>query len=342
MMKMMKELSKGLKPGDLDFDPPLHAGMEPVKKILRTDESRFAGIADYPFAPHYCESRSHGTIRIHYVDEGPRDARETVILMHGEPSWSYLYRKMIPPLAAKGYRVLAPDLVGFGKSDKPSHRDDYSYERHVQWMSDWLVAAEVNGATLFCQDWGSLIGLRVLAKFPERFDRLVLANGGLPTGGGQANYTFKMWASVVSQKVPNWGPIMRGGVARKLTDAEVAAYLAPFPSEEYMAGSRQFPRLVPQFDAHASVEENKGAWRRVFDRWEKPMLTLFSDQDAVSKGGHVPWQKRVPGAKGRTHPIMKGGHFLQEDCPEELVRQIIGFIDGNPAPPKAPPASARL
>eukprot|EP01065_Artemidia_motanka_P000814 TRINITY_DN10385_c0_g1_i1.p1 TRINITY_DN10385_c0_g1~~TRINITY_DN10385_c0_g1_i1.p1 ORF type:complete len:337 (+),score=43.02 TRINITY_DN10385_c0_g1_i1:75-1085(+) len=332
MKSMMLQLVKGAKPEDLNFRPPLDAGLQPIAEVLRTEDSRFAGLKDYPFRPNYIMSHSHSDVRIHYVDEGPRDAADTVLLMHGEPSWSYLYRHMIPPLVAQGFRVVAPDLVGFGRSDKPTQKDDYSYERHVQWMSDFLVGVGLKNVTLFCQDWGGLIGLRLVAKFPERFLRLVIANTGLPTGGGQVNQTFRVWAGVVSQKLPNWKPVLQSGTDKKLSPEELDAYMAPYPSERFMAGSRQLPRIVPQFDEHASVEENRGAWRRVFHRWHKPILTLFSDNDAVTKGAERAWIG-LAGAKGQPHTIVPGGHFLQEDCPDELVRRITAFIKANP--PKA-------
>ena len=296
-------------------------------KILRTPDARFDGLADYPFKPHWTEvpAGDEKTMRIHAVDEGPRDAAP-VLLMHGEPSWSYLYRHMIPGLAAVEHRVVAPDLVGFGKSDKPSEQDDYTYERHVAWMSGWLVANDLKDITLFCQDWGGLIGLRLIAAFPERFARLVIANTGLPVGTGRTD-AFQQWLDF-SQSVPELpiGEIVSMGTMRGLSDPEKAAYLAPFPDETYKAGARRFPALVPITPEHASVAENKAAWK-VLEAFEKPVLTAFSDGDPVSKGGERVFQERVPGAKGQPHvTIAGGGHFLQEDKPEELVTLIDNFI----------------
>ena len=296
-------------------------------KILRTPDARFKGLTDYPFKPHWTEvpAGDGKTLRIHAVDEGPRDAAP-VLLMHGEPSWSYLYRQMIPGLAAAGHRVVAPDLVGFGKSDKPSEQDDYTYERHVAWMSAWLVANDLKGITLFCQDWGGLIGLRLVTAFPERFARLVIANTGLPVGTGRTD-AFQQWLDF-SQSVPELpiGEIVSMGTKRGLSDVEKAAYLAPFPDETYKAGARRFPALVPITPEHASVAENKAAWK-VLEAFEKPVLTAFSDGDPVSKGGERVFQERVPGAKGQPHvTIAGGGHFLQEDKPEELVTLIDNFI----------------
>lgn len=300
-------------------------------KVLRTPDDRFAGIADYPFAPHYAEvtDKDTGTtLRIHYIDEGPRDAAP-VLLMHGEPSWSYLYRKFVPPLVAAGHRVVAPDLIGFGKSDKPASRADYTYERHVQWMSDWLLDLDLKNITLFCQDWGGLIGLRLVAAFPDRFARLVIGNTGLPIGTGWSE-GFKAWLDF-SQRVPEFpvGVIVNGGTTRDLTPAEIAAYDAPFPDESYKEGARQFPTLVPITPEHASVAENKAAWE-VLGRFDKPVLTCFSDKDAVTAGGEKVIIERIPGAKGQPHTIIKGGgHFLQEDAPEELAALINSFIKGS-------------
>lgn len=262
--------------------------------------------------------------------------------MHGEPSWCYLYRFMIPLFADAGYRVIAPDLVGFGRSGKPRKRTDYSYECHVDWISELVVGLDLDTVTPFLQDWGGLIGLRVVARFPERFLRFALANTGLPTGGG-ANMTFRTWAGVVSQKAPSWGMLLSVGCNRSLTDEEQAAYEAPFPSEEYKAGSREFPRMVPQFADHGSVEENKGAWRRVFHRWQKPVLTLFGSDDAVTQGGEKIWQDTVPGAKGQPHEIVTdAGHFLQEDKPQEVAAKMMAWMRATPVPLNPPLAVAKL
>jgi haloalkane dehalogenase len=296
-------------------------------KILRTPDERFAGLADYAFAPHWMDiaSGAGGALRIHSVDEGPRDAAP-VLMMHGEPSWSYLYRHMVPALAAKGHRAVAPDLAGFGKSDKPSEQADYTYERHVKWMSDWLTATNLTGITLFCQDWGGLIGLRLVAAFPERFARVVVANTGLPIGTGRSE-GFKQWLEF-SQSVPVLpvGEIVSMGTVRGLSAAEKAAYDAPFPDESYKACARKFPTLVPITPEHASVAENKEAWK-VLERFDKPFLTAFSDSDPVSKGGERIFQDRVPGTKGQAHVTVAGaGHFLQEDKPAELADLIDALI----------------
>jgi haloalkane dehalogenase len=299
-------------------------------QVLRTPDERFDSLDGYPFKPHYLDIRdADGTaLRIHYVDEGSRDARP-VLLMHGEPSWSYLYRRIIADLAGKGLRAIAPDLIGFGRSDKPAERSDYTYERHVAWMSAWLTALDLQQIVLFCQDWGGLIGLRLVAAFPERFTAVVVSNTGLPTGEGMSD-GFKAWLDF-SQRVPELpiGFILNGGCARDLSDAERAAYEAPFPEERFKAGARQFPALVPITPEHASVAENRQAWTAL-ERFEKPFLTAFSDGDAVTKGGERAFQARVPGAKGQPHVTLKGGHFVQEDSPGEIAELIDRLVKTLP------------
>jgi len=294
--------------------------------VLRTPDERFAGLADWPFAPHYhvVAMETGSPLRVHYVDEGPLDGA-VVLLMHGEPSWAYLYRKIIPALVAKGHRVIAPDLIGFGRSDKPAQRAEYTYERHVAWMSEWLVGLDLSDITLFCQDWGGLIGLRLVAAFPERFAGVVAANTGLPAGTGLTD-GFKAWLEF-SQNIPQMpiGFIVNGGTARDLAAAEVAAYDAPFPDESFKAGARQFPVLVPITPEHASVAENIAAWT-VLDAFDKPFLTAFSDGDQVTRGGEAVFQARVPGTKGQPHVTLSGGHFLQEDSPAEIADLLDAMI----------------
>lgn len=294
--------------------------------VLRTPDARFEGLADWSYAPKYFDVRdADGTmLRLHYVDEGPRDGAP-VLLMHGEPSWAYLYRHIIAGLVAKGRRVIAPDLIGFGRSDKPAKRTDYTYERHVAWMSQWLTGLDLKGLTLFCQDWGGLIGLRLVAAFPERFAGLVIANTGLPVGSGMSD-GFKAWLEM-SQSIPVMpiGGIVNMGTGRNLTEAEVAAYDAPFPDETYKEGARQFPTLVPVTPEHASVAENIAAWA-VLEQFDKPVVTAFSDGDPVTRGGDAPIQARIAGAKGQPHVTLSGGHFLQEDSPAEIVDVIDALI----------------
>jgi haloalkane dehalogenase len=296
-------------------------------KVLRTPDDRFAGLEGWPFVPHYAEiTDADGTaLRLHYIDEGPRDA-PPVLLMHGEPSWAYLYRNFVGPLVAAGHRVIAPDLIGFGRSDKPAARTDYTYERHVAWMRQWLTGLDLNDITLFCQDWGGLIGLRLVAAYPDRFARLVIANTGLPIGTGWSE-GFAAWLKF-SQSVPEFpvGVIVNGGTHRDLTPGEIAAYDAPFPDESFKEGARQFPTLVPITPEHGSVAENKAAWE-VLSRFDKPVLTCFSDKDPVTAGGEKAIIERIPGARGQPHTIIRdGGHFLQEDAAAALSALINDFI----------------
>ena len=295
-------------------------------RILRTPDSCFEGLEGYDFAPHYTEiADADGTvIRIHHIDEGPRDG-PPVLLMHGNPTWAYLYRKMIPILAAAGCRVMAVDLVGCGRSDKPSEKDDYTLARHYDWIGRWLAALDLKGLTLFCQDWGGLLGLRLVAAFPERFAGVVVANTGLPIGTPMSD-GFLQWLEF-SQSTPDLpiGQIVNMGTARELSDAEVAAYDAPFPDASYKAGACQFPTLVPITPEHASVAENKAAWA-VLTQFSKPFVTAFSDSDPITGGGDAVMQKLIPGAKDQPHVTLSGAHFLQEDCPDDIVAVIDGVV----------------
>ncbi len=296
--------------------------------VLRTPDERFEGLPNFPYAPHYTnvtDGQSGTSLRIAAIDEGPRDG-DPVLLMHGEPTWSFLYRKIIAGLVAKGHRAVAPDLIGFGRSDKPAAREDYTYERHVAWMSDWLVANDLRNITLFCQDWGGLIGLRLVAAFPERFARVVAANTFLPAGQG-ATPAFEAWLTF-SQSVPVFPTpmIVNGGSVSELSEADRNAYEAPYPDESYKGGARQFPALVPVKPEMASVAENLEAWK-VLERFEKPFLTAFSDQDPITAGADARLQARIPGCKGQAHTTIKGGgHFLQEDQPEAIVDVLDRFI----------------
>ncbi|MCG8348303.1 MAG: haloalkane dehalogenase [Chloroflexales bacterium] len=296
-------------------------------KILRTPESRFANLPGYPFAPHYVEVDG---LRMHYVDEGPRTG-EIVLMLHGEPSWSYLYRKMIPLFTAAGYRALAPDLIGFGKSDKLAEKRAYTYQRHVDWMWAWLQALDLHNITLVCQDWGSLLGLRLVAEHPERFARVVVANGALPTGDQELPSAFKTWLAF-SQQVPVLpiGRIIQTGTQHPVDKAVLAAYNAPFPSEAYKAGARIFPTLAPITPDNPAAPANRRAWEALA-RFDKPFLTAFSDGDPIMRGGERIFQQRVPGAHDQAHTTIRGaGHFLQEDQGEELARVTLEFMAANP------------
>ena len=292
-------------------------------ETLRTPDDRFANLPGYPFAPHYVEVDG---LRIHYVDEGPRGAAP-VLLLHGEPSWSYLYRKMVPVLTAAGHRAVAPDLVGFGRSDKPVRREDYTYQRHVDWMRGVIEQLDLRSITLVCQDWGGLIGLRLAAEHPQRFARIVTANTFLPTGDTPPGEAFEMWKKY-SQETPDFhvGGIVRGGCATDLAPEIIAAYDAPFPDDRYKAGARQFPTLVPSSPDDPASAPNRKAWE-VLRRWEKPFLTAFSDSDPITHGADRVLQTAIPGAHGQPHTtIVGGGHFLQEDKGEDLAKVVVDFI----------------
>ncbi|MFQ5613381.1 MAG: haloalkane dehalogenase [Anaerolineae bacterium] len=299
--------------------------------ILRTPDERFAHLPDFPFEPHYLQipDGDGGTLRVHYLDEGPTDA-PPVLLLHGEPSWSFLYRKMVPILVEAGFRAVAPDLVGFGRSDKPAHRSDYTYQRHVDWMAAVVRALDLRQITLVGQDWGGLIGLRLLADDESRFARVVAANTGLPTGDQQLPEAFLKWQQF-SQQVPAFpvGRVVNGGCVTDLPPDVVVAYEAPFPDESYKEGARIFPALVPTRPDDPAAPANRRAWK-VLRRWRKPFLTAFSDSDPITGGGDRVFHKLVPGAEGQPHTTIKGaGHFLQEDKGQELAQVVVDFINRN-------------
>jgi len=292
-------------------------------QILRTPDERFENLVDYDFAPNYVEVDG---LRIHYVDEGPRDG-EVVLMLHGEPSWSFLYRHMIPLFVRAGHRAVAPDLVGFGKSDKPADRNDYTYQRHVDWTRGWMMALDLQSITLICQDWGSLIGLRLVAEHAERFSRVVVGNGGLPIGGGEMPDAFMQWLEF-SQNVSRLpiGRIVNMGTSSNLSPEITAGYKAPFPDESYKECARIFPALVPISSDDPASEANRRAWK-VLRKFDKPFLTAFSDGDPVTRGGDKLFQKLIPGAAGQPHTTIEGaGHFLQEDKGPELAQVVIDFM----------------
>lgn len=299
-------------------------------QTLRTPDERFADLPDWPYKPRYVEvdDGDGATLRIHHVDEGPADAAP-ILLMHGEPTWSYLYRHVIPTLVAAGHRVVAPDLVGMGRSDKPLERSDHTYARHVEWMRQALFdRLDLREITYFGQDWGGLIGLRLVAAEPDRYARVVIGNTGLPTGHGSPTEAFLAWQrfSQESEHFPV-GRIIDGGCVRSLDEAEIAAYDAPFPDDTYTAGVRVMPTLVPTTWDDPGAVDNRAAWQ-VLERFEKPWLLCFSDQDPVTKGGDKPFRERIPGAQGQPHTTVEGGgHFLQEDRGPELARIILDHIE---------------
>lgn len=297
--------------------------------VLRTPDERFANLPGFPFAPHYVDipDGEGGTLRVHHLDEGPRDAK-VVLLMHGNPSWSYLYRKMIPPIVAAGYRCVAPDLVGLGRSDKPSRLEDYTVARHVEWMRAALFdRLDLRDVNLVCQDWGGVIGLRLVAEHPERFASVVAANTGVPTGQTPVSEDLRKWPEMARQmKVFPVGQMVSMGCTGGLTEAEIAAYDAPFPDESYKAAAKSFPALIPITPDNPAVPDMLRAWE-LLDRFDKPLLCAFSDMDPFNKGGNKALEKRVPGAQGQAHTtITGGGHFLQEDRGTELADVVIAFL----------------
>ena len=296
-------------------------------KALRTPDQRFARLPGYPFAPRYVGIDG---LRMHYVDEGPREA-PPVLMLHGEPSWSYLYRKMIPVFAGAGLRAVAPDLIGFGRSDKPARLADYSYQRHVDWIGAFIEQLDLRDITLVCQDWGSLIGLRLAAEQESRFARIVLSNGFLPTARQAMPRAFKLWRAFALYSP--WFPIGRivnSGCSDKLPPEVIAAYDAPFPSARYKAGARAFPRLVPDRESDPAVPANRAAWDKL-GQWHKPFLTAFGSRDPITRGADLFMQRQVPGAAGQPHTtIRKAGHFIQEDRGEELAQVTLDFIRANP------------
>jgi len=331
-------------------------------EVLRTPDTRFEDLKDYPFAPHYVEidSGDGATLRMHYLDEGEG---EIILCMHGQPSWSYLYRKMIPVFVDAGYRVIAPDLIGFGKSDKPADRADYTYANHVFWMKGFIEALDLSGMTLIGQDWGSLIGFRLVAENEARFARVVASNGALPdasdipdelapqlnamlastpalpamemfarlAGPMEDRPPFMYWVRHCDEH-PDFHPaeVMKASL-RHCDEAEYRAWAAPFPAPEYMAGARQFPSLVPIIPDNPAVPANRAAWQ-VLAQFEKPWITLYGDSDPVTKGAEKRFIDTVPGAKGQAHAIIKGaGHFIQDDAGEELARLVVAFMQANPA-----------
>jgi len=292
-------------------------------EIYRTPDSRFLDLPGYDFAPRYTEVDG---LRMHHVEAGPPTAAP-VLLLHGEPTWSFLYRRMIPPIAAAGHRAVAPDLVGFGRSDKPTRVTDYSFARHVGWMSEWIRLNDLQDITLVAQDWGSLIGLRLVAEHPERFSRVVMANGFLPTGDRPPPLAFKLW-----QAFARWSPvfpisaIVRAGCRQRFGRDVARAYDAPFPERKAMAGARAFPRLVPTRPDDPSAAANRAAWIALRN-WHKPFLTAFATGDPIFGRLDRVLQAEIPGAKDQPHCRISGaGHFIQEDRGEELAQVVVDFL----------------
>jgi haloalkane dehalogenase len=293
--------------------------------VLRTPDERFENLPGFPWEPQYADT-SDG-LRMAYVDEG---SGQTVLLLHGEPSWSYLYRKMIPVLTDAALRAVAPDLIGFGRSDKPGEQSDYTYARHVEWLRSVLFdRLDLTDIVLVCQDWGGLLGLRLVAEHPDRFAAVVAANTGLPDGTRRLPDAWWAFHDFV-QRTPDL-PIaflVRSGCADGLTDEEAAAYDAPFPDPSYKEGARAFPGLIPQTEDNPATPDNQRAWR-VLETWDKPFLCAFSDKDPITGGGERMLIGKIPGAKDQPHTTIEGGgHFLQEDRGPELARVVVDWLAG--------------
>lgn len=299
--------------------------------FLRTPDARFAGLPGWPFAPHYTSvPAGDGTeLRVHHVDEGPRDA-DPIVLLHGEPSWSYLYRKLIPLLTAAGHRVLAPDLIGFGRSDKPTDPHAYSYERHVAWLAAWFRAHDLRRVTLVAHDWGGWLAMRIVAGEPGRFARVVATNTGFPTCDAPPNETAQAWFALAIGAVPfPVGDVIQLGTTSTVAADVIAGYDAPYPDESYKQGPRRFPEIAPKLPTDPGVAENRAAWRAL-ERFERPFLTLFGDGDPLNAGNERLFQERVPGARGQPHAILRGGgHYLQEDVGEDLADAVLRWMSGG-------------
>jgi haloalkane dehalogenase len=297
-------------------------------RILRTPESRFNDLKDFPFNPHYIDING---LRMHYLDEGPAEAKP-VLLLHGVPTWSFLYRNMISKIACAGNRVIVPDLIGFGRSDKPINKSGHSYKAHIEWIKIFIELLDLKNIILFGQDWGSLIGLRIAAEQPDLFAGIIISNGMLPTGEQKMHITFKIWEIIArySPLIPV-DLVVSAGIKGRLNKEEKRAYRAPFQSAKYMAGIRAMPKHVPVSFNDTESLANREAWKE-FAKWDKPFLTAFSDGDPITKGGDKYLQDKIPGTKGQNHVTLNGGHFIQEDRAEELAEIIINFVTHHPTP----------
>lgn len=289
--------------------------------IIRTPDDRFENLPGFPFAPNYTEVNG---LRLHYVEEGEG---EVVLCLHGEPSWSYLYRKMIPPLAAQ-HRVIAPDLVGFGRSDKYTDPAAYSFQMHRDVLVGFIEALDLRGMTAVVQDWGGLLGLTIATQLPERFARLVIMNTGLPTGMFPMPEAFMQWRTAAERfgtRLPV-GRVIQGGTVTDLPAEVIKAYEAPFPDASYKAGAAVFPLLIPLKPDDPGAAEMSRAQRQL-TRWTKPALVLFSDGDPVTRGGDELFRRAIPGAQDQPEITIEGaGHFLQEDKGEEIAKHILDFM----------------
>jgi haloalkane dehalogenase len=294
--------------------------------VLRTPDSRFENLEGYPFVANYLDVTASGTppLRMHFLDEGPVDG-PPIVLLHGEPTWSYLYRTMIPLLAEAGNRVFAPDLIGFGRSDKPSRIADYTYQRHVEWVTSWFERLKLKDVTLFAQDWGSLIGLRIAAEQDARVARLVVANGFLPTGQRPPSPAFLAWRAFARHSpVLPAGHIVSVGTVRRVSPKVRAGYDAPFPNKTYQAGARAFPQLVPTSPDDPAIPANRAAWDAL-GRWEKPFLAIFGRRDPIVGQADRALIKHIPGGTGQPHARINASHFIQEDSGPELAERVLSW-----------------
>ena len=295
-------------------------------EILKNDPSDFVGLKEWEYKEHfYTLKTEYGDMNIHYIDEGS-SSENTVLLLHGEPDWGYIYRKFIDPLVAAGARVVVPDLPGFGKSDKLSERSSYTYEKYVNWMETWMKELELDNITLFGQDWGGLIGLRLVAENEDMFKNVVISNTALPTGDISAGKAFEDWKNY-AQTVDNFhaGGIIKGGTVKGLDQYVIDAYNAPFPDDSYKEAARQFPMLVPVTPDNPSSQKNREAWE-VLKNWNKPFLCVFSEQDEIFNGVDKAFTKLIPGCQNQPHKTIQGGHFIQEDNPEECIEAILHVL----------------
>lgn len=300
--------------------------------FLRTPDERFIDLEDYDFEPKYRSiTAEDGTLlRFHFVDEGPRDSAP-VLLLHGNPTWSYLHRTMIRGLVQRGHRVLALDLMGMGRSDKPTNKDDYSLANHIDWMSQWLEGEDLSNITMYCQDWGGITGLNLLPFHGDRFARIIASNTGVPAGEGAGAGVDRWLEFVASVDQLPIGGLVQSGSARKLSPKEIAAYEAPFPDASYQASPLAFPFLIPVKADNPGVPMCRAMWS-FLETWNKPFLTVFGSDDEISykAGAHLRMQRSIPGAANQNHIVIDGAkHFIQEDASDQLVEIIDAFVVGN-------------
>jgi haloalkane dehalogenase len=324
-----------LRAGDFDLEWLVHRlkgvghGIFAHMQTLRTPDERFADLPEFAYAPQYCDvdDDEGGRLRVAWVQDGPDDA-DPVLMLHGEPSWSFLYRRMMPILVAAGHRVVCPDLVGFGRSDKPARREDHTYARHVEWMRALAFdVLDLLRVTLVGQDWGGLIGLRLAAENPDRFSRIVVANTGLPTGDlPMPEIWWRFREAIQGMPTIDVGRFIQAGCRRPMSDAVRAGYAAPFPDDSYCAGPRAMPRLAPTTPDDPASAANRAAWKTLCAS-TTPMLVAFSDGDPITGPMRAIFAREMRGAQGIDHPVIAdAGHFLQEDAGEELADAIVRFM----------------